>query len=632
VLAEGEEIKGYRIERLLGRGGMGEVYEATQLELERPVAFKVLHAGLADDGGLRLRFRREGQLQATLEHPHVVTVYEAGEIDEGLFLAMRLIDGVTLKRLVVAAELDPRRSLAILAPVADALDAAHAQGLVHRDVKPQNILVAPGDYPFLADFGLTRGRDQSAFTRTGQLVGTIDYVSPEQVRGEPAEASSDIYALSSVLYECLTGSVPYVRPSDAAVLYAHLNEDPPSVRAVRDDLPAGLDAVIARGMAKEPEDRPASATELISAASKELGSGLEAGGLPPPGRPVSRGARADRSATVVPAAPKAEREKGGSGATLRLRSRRMAGPGYLAIAGLVVLGVLAFLGGRSSDGTSAPKLTTSVSSESVSFRAPTNWTPTSSGERPTVPGLRLRDPVGAAPSTRDGSGAMAGMASAQGATLLPVAFAGRVIGGLPRPAAVSLGKLQALRYRDLRLRGFGPGLTVYAAPATTGVATLACYSPATSSSFESTCESIAQTLELVRGSSYPLVVSHQVERALGRSLARLSKERKARRRQLSRADTATAQADAADRLAAAYVALHRKLAKAAPGPVIGAQVDSLRAAAASAGADYRAMANSARGGDAQGFASGEQRARASEARLERALRALATLEAGKESE
>jgi serine/threonine protein kinase len=204
-------VAGYRIDGTLGEGGMGTVYRATQLSLERVVALKVLTAELSSDPGFRERFRREGLLQAALDHPHIVTVYEAGEANERLFLAMRMVEGPTLKDLIQRHELDDRRALRLLTQVAEALDAAHAKGLIHRDVKPQNVLVGVGDHAYLADFGLTKGSDDAAMTETGQFVGTIDYISPEQARGERATAASDVYALTAVLCECLTGQVPYVK-------------------------------------------------------------------------------------------------------------------------------------------------------------------------------------------------------------------------------------------------------------------------------------------------------------------------------------------------------------------------------------------------------------------------------------
>ena len=216
-----------------------------------------------------------------------MTVYEAGETEHGLFLAMRLVRGPTLK------DDDPRRRArrriapcASSRPVADALDAAHEVGLIHRDVKPQNILVGARDHAYLADFGLTKAPDESgALTGTGQFVGTIDYVSPEQIRGEGASHRSDVYALAGVLYECLTARCPYPRPTEAAVLFAHISDPPPSLTEERPDLPAELDEVIARGMAKDPDERFASAGELMRARGRRARH---------PDRRDAAGARRDR--------------------------------------------------------------------------------------------------------------------------------------------------------------------------------------------------------------------------------------------------------------------------------------------------------------------------------------------------
>src|SRR4051794_22529219 len=260
---------------------MGVVYEATQLSLDRTVALKLLATNLGEDPAFRERFRREGLLQAGIEHPNIVTVYEAGESDHGLFMAMRLVRGPNLKDMIVSRELDAGRSLRILRPIADALDIAHESGLIHRDIKPQNILVGGRDHAYLADFGLTKAAGEKGLTKTGQFVGTLDYISPEQIRGQNATAASDIYALAAVLYECLTGVVPYAKESEAAVLYAHMSDDPPSVTRERGELPPALDDVIARGMAKEPSDRPATAQELLAAAERAFDPSTRAAIQPP---------------------------------------------------------------------------------------------------------------------------------------------------------------------------------------------------------------------------------------------------------------------------------------------------------------------------------------------------------------
>ena len=270
MLAPGDDVAGYRIDSVLGRGGMGVVYTATQRSLNRTVALKFLADVLGSDADFRERFRREGLIQAALDHPNIVPVYEAGEVDEGLFLAMRLVRGSNLKELIVGGGLGVARTLNVLSPIADALDAAHEAGLIHRDIKPQNILVGARDHAYLADFGLTKEAGATGVTKTGQFVGTFDYVAPELISGDIGGPLSDQYALTAVLYECLTGEVPFVRLTDAALLYAHVADPVPAVTARRDDLPGEIDAVIGRGLAKVPDERFESASAMIAAAATAL--------------------------------------------------------------------------------------------------------------------------------------------------------------------------------------------------------------------------------------------------------------------------------------------------------------------------------------------------------------------------
>jgi hypothetical protein len=274
LLDKGTTVAGYRIDGVLGQGGMGVVYEATQLSLDRRVALKLLATHLGEDPQFRERFRREALIQAGIDHPHIVTVYEAGEDPEGLFMAMRLVRGPNLKDMIISRELDAGRTLRILKPVAEALDAAHEADLIHRDIKPQNILVSGRDHAYLADFGLTKAPGEKSLTKTGQFVGTLDYISPEQIRGLKATSASDIYALAAVLYECLSGVVPYPKDSEAAVLFAHMSDEPPKVTNERPELPGELDDVIAKAMAKDPEQRHASAGELLRDAEEAFGRRL----------------------------------------------------------------------------------------------------------------------------------------------------------------------------------------------------------------------------------------------------------------------------------------------------------------------------------------------------------------------
>lgn len=281
MLAPGTPLAGYTIDRLLGQGGMGVVYEATQESLARRVALKVLSPALADQPGFHERFRREGLIQARLGHPHVVPVYEAGTSEHGHFIAMQFIEGGDLRSLVRGERTDTAAVIALLGQVADALDAAHAAGLLHRDVKPHNILVDNAGHAYLADFGLGRGGDQLSLTATGDFVGTVHYAAPEQVRGERPTPAGDIYSFGVVLHEALTGSLPFSGPA-AAVLFAHVESPPPRVTDMRPDLAPAIDEVLSRALAKDPESRYASARELVAAARAALAPAGGATRLRPP--------------------------------------------------------------------------------------------------------------------------------------------------------------------------------------------------------------------------------------------------------------------------------------------------------------------------------------------------------------
>ena len=262
----GTTFAGYRIESLVGRGGMGVVYRATDLSLERPVALKLIAPELVQDKEFRGRFLREPKLAASLDHPNVIPIYEAGEHEGQLYLAMRYVNGTDLRALLEReGKLTPERAIDVLAHVAGALDAAHQRGLVHRDVKPANILLDEKGHPYLTDFGITKTAGGDS-TDTGHLVGTLDYLAPEQIRGDPVDGRTDCYALACVLYECLSGTPPFRRRTEAETLWAHVQGEPAPLRG----MPA-LNRVLERALSKERDKRFASCGAFIAAAAQGLG-------------------------------------------------------------------------------------------------------------------------------------------------------------------------------------------------------------------------------------------------------------------------------------------------------------------------------------------------------------------------
>jgi len=270
-LQPGDVFAGHRIEGVAGRGGMGVVYRAVQLSLDRIVALKTIAPALAADPAFGARFVRESKAAAAVEHPNVIPIFSAGEEGGVLYIVMRYVDGPDLRSIVRAeGRLAPERAAAIVAQVAAALDAAHARGLVHRDVKPANVLLDPADHAYLTDFGLTKRLHSTATvaTRAGGWVGTLGYVAPEQIRDERVDARTDVYALGCVLVHALTGAPPYERSSDEATMWAHLNDAPPDLPAT---VPAAFGSVVRCALAKDPADRFASAGELGRAVLAAVG-------------------------------------------------------------------------------------------------------------------------------------------------------------------------------------------------------------------------------------------------------------------------------------------------------------------------------------------------------------------------
>jgi len=302
----GTVIGGYRIESRIGRGGMGVVYRAQHLSLGRTAALKVIAPDFASSAGFRQRFAREARIAAGLAHPNIVTVYDAGEVDGTLYLAMQYIEGADLARMLSEdRRLRPFRAIDVCRQIAGALDAAHAQGLIHRDVKPANVLIS-GRVAYLTDFGLTKrmAGTIAPLTQAGDVVGTIHYTAPEQIEGREITPRADVYSLGCVLYHCLTGRMPYERETDVAVIYAHLSEVPPKPSSVRPELPSGLDDVIAKALDKSPDRRFETCGALTDAARAVMDAAGPLSETVPPRRTGST--TADVSAAVSEAREAAE--------------------------------------------------------------------------------------------------------------------------------------------------------------------------------------------------------------------------------------------------------------------------------------------------------------------------------------
>ena len=333
-LAIGSDFAGYRIEAVAARGGMGVVYRATQLRLTRLVAQKVVTPALARDASFRERFRREWTVAASIDHPNVIPVYEAGEEDEVLFIAMRWVEGTNLRDAIDGRPMVPGRAAHLVSQVGSALDAAHERELIHRDIKPANILITGQDHVYLTDFGLTKHASSiSGLTKTGQWMGTVDYTAPEQIEGTGVTPATDVYSLGCVLFEALTGRAPYKRENELATLWAHVYTPPPSLTEVDPDASPALDEIVQRAMSKDPAQRFASAGELGRAAVAAA---------------RGEGARAPRSVTAAPVASKAVTAPAHERRGPRRPGRRaLAGLGLLAT--LAVVAVIAVIAGSGSD-------------------------------------------------------------------------------------------------------------------------------------------------------------------------------------------------------------------------------------------------------------------------------------------
>jgi pSer/pThr/pTyr-binding forkhead associated (FHA) protein/predicted Ser/Thr protein kinase len=346
VLALGSVFAGCRVEEVIGSGAMGVVYRGEELALQRPVALKLILAEHSQEERFRERFRRESQIAAAIDHPNVIPIFDAGEEDGALFIMMRLVEGTDLRALIAAdGRIEPLRAARIVRQVGAALDAAHARGMLHRDIKPSNVLLARTDHVYLSDFGLAKRADAvGGLTRHGTIVARAEYVSPEQILNQRVDARADIYALGCLLFEALTGEMPFANSKEGPGALAHVNAPPPSPSDLRPDLPRQFDEVVHRAMAKEPSERYPSAGDLGQAAMVAAGEQRRAS----PWSVVATGAAApvavDQTPEPLAATPRAPAPDGGRAPgsdTLRWA---------IALAGLVLVavGMLAALSGIST--------------------------------------------------------------------------------------------------------------------------------------------------------------------------------------------------------------------------------------------------------------------------------------------
>jgi serine/threonine-protein kinase len=334
----------YNLTRQLGKGGGGVVYEAYDTGKGRTVALKILAEELSTNDTFRTRFQRESQAAAMLQEPHVIPIHDWGEIDGSLYIDMRLVQGQTLLDLIAEGPLAPSRAVAIIGQVAAALDAAHAEGLIHRDVKPQNIIVTPADFVYLVDFGIAQTKGDPRLTTVGTQIGTLNYMAPERFNDKATTPAVDVYSLACVLYEALTGDAPFAGDSLEHLVAGHLVLPPPRPSAVNKRVPAALDEVVARGMAKDPDERYGTAGALARAAQRALGGPSADGDRT---RPFTAGTVAFGGATDAIATGELPERHSGEG------KRRWLLPTVIGLSAALVLagiGVVIVLVGQSPAG------------------------------------------------------------------------------------------------------------------------------------------------------------------------------------------------------------------------------------------------------------------------------------------
>jgi tRNA A-37 threonylcarbamoyl transferase component Bud32 len=588
----GSVVAGYRIDGFVGRGATATVYAATDLGAARRVALKVLATHLRDNAAVRDRFREAALLQRSLRHRNVLEVEDVVESGGELLIVTPLVGGGTLAEAVADGTLGGSRALAVLQQVADALDFAHGAGVVHGDIKPRNVLLDDGDTAYLADFGLAAAVSRVA-PAAAASPGTIDYSAPERLRGEGPTRSADVYSLACMLFECVTGAVPYAHDTAAAVVGGHLYNAPPRPSDTWPDVPPELDEVLAAGLAKDPAARPGSARELVDAAAAVLVQ------LPPRVLPTStrleeaRAARPlddtlDEPLIGLPLPPEIEVEE------VAALSR-----GFLVLAALALVAAAAagaWLGQRSPAADAEERF---AGGGRLVFDVPAGWTPS---RPPEVPGLVLERPAALAPT---GQARRVMFVAGSARTGPPTFLPRRLLERLARPARRRLVRLDGgVAYRYVRPVpvGFGGALTVFVLPGAGSSAVAACTSPRVAEPLLRECEGLARTLRVGRGVVYDPTPSRPFAAAYNAAVRVLRVARSSGLELLRKAASRRAQARAATEIAVAYRTTAASIRRTRPTPIARATTERFVTALDRAGVGYTRLAGSARRGDERAYA------------------------------
>ena len=589
MIEVGTILAGYRIDGVVGRGATAIVYAATELAGVRRVALKVLAPHLRAHGAVRDRFRQAALLQQSLRHPNILDVHDVVEADDEVFLVLPLVGDGTLGELISAGTLTAERALPILRQVADALDFAHGADVVHGDVKPRNVLLDESDVAYLGDFGLAVAVTQVA-SAAAASPGTIAYSAPERLRGEPPTPSADVYALACVLFQCLTGVVPYSHDKPAAVVGGHLFNAPPTPSELSPHVPAELDEILARALAKDPAERPRSAGELVDAAEDVLEQvGTIVFPSPPPRDEESAAQPSDDTlgdpVPVLVAPPVIETDEAPT------ISRRAVAVAALLLVAIAVVG--AWLGQRGADADGR-----SLEHGSLALMVPAEW---STASAPAVAGLTLTSPLALADEQSQRATLVVGTARAAPPTFLPQSLLERI----PRPRPPALVELEGgvgYRYTRLAPNGLQRLRTLYVLPGPERSAVAACIGPRLPAGSLRDCESVARSLRVRRGAVYDATPSQEFAAAHNAAMRVLRVARDSGLESLRTAELPRTQARAAIGVAVAYRTTSASMLRTRPPPIARAARDRLVRALNRAGVGYTRLAGSSRRHDAQAYA------------------------------